>query len=140
MTEADVSYERLQEAAKRHLWLHFTRMSAYAEREVPVITRGEGPYVFDHHGKRYLERHHAYIEALRDRRFPIVDTERGIVVCRLFFDHPGDLALADAELPFRSPNSMLVFEAFKGRSGCCERSLRSGRPCPTGSTPAGPCE
>jgi adenosylmethionine-8-amino-7-oxononanoate aminotransferase len=55
MTEAQTSYENLQEAAKRHLWLHFTRMSAYAEREVPVIVRGEGPYVWDHRGKRYLD-------------------------------------------------------------------------------------
>ncbi|HTZ91626.1 MAG TPA: aspartate aminotransferase family protein [Streptosporangiaceae bacterium] len=45
----------LQEKAKRHLWLHFTRMSSYAASEVPVIVRGEGQYVFDQHGKRYLD-------------------------------------------------------------------------------------
>jgi adenosylmethionine-8-amino-7-oxononanoate aminotransferase len=45
----------LQEAAKRNLWLHFTRMSAYADGDVPVIVRGEGPYVFDQHGRRYLD-------------------------------------------------------------------------------------
>jgi adenosylmethionine-8-amino-7-oxononanoate aminotransferase len=45
----------LQEAAKRNLWLHFTRMSAYAGGDVPVIVRGEGPYVFDTSGKRYLD-------------------------------------------------------------------------------------
>jgi adenosylmethionine-8-amino-7-oxononanoate aminotransferase len=45
----------LQELAKRHLWLHFTRMSAYAEQEVPIIVRGEGCYVYDEHGKRYLD-------------------------------------------------------------------------------------
>jgi adenosylmethionine-8-amino-7-oxononanoate aminotransferase len=45
----------LQEKAKRHLWLHFTRMSSYAESEVPVIVRGEGAYVYDQHGKRYLD-------------------------------------------------------------------------------------
>jgi adenosylmethionine-8-amino-7-oxononanoate aminotransferase len=50
MTPAD-----LQEAAKRNLWLHFTRMSAYTGSDVPVIVRGEGPYVFDQHGKRYLD-------------------------------------------------------------------------------------
>jgi adenosylmethionine-8-amino-7-oxononanoate aminotransferase len=44
-----------QEAAKRNLWLHFTRMSAYANSDVPVIVRGEGPYVFDQHGQRYLD-------------------------------------------------------------------------------------
>ena len=44
-----------QEAAKRNLWLHFTRMGSYADSEVPVIVRGEGVYVFDQHGKRYLD-------------------------------------------------------------------------------------
>jgi hypothetical protein len=45
----------LQEKAKRHLWLHFTRMSSYADHDVPVIVRGEGAYVYDQHGKRYLD-------------------------------------------------------------------------------------
>jgi adenosylmethionine-8-amino-7-oxononanoate aminotransferase len=46
----------LQEQAKRHLWMHFTRMGSYeAGAEVPVIVRGEGCYVFDEHGKRYLD-------------------------------------------------------------------------------------
>jgi adenosylmethionine-8-amino-7-oxononanoate aminotransferase len=45
-----------QELARRHLWLHFARMGAYDEQhEVPVITRGEGVYVYDEHGKRYLD-------------------------------------------------------------------------------------
>jgi adenosylmethionine-8-amino-7-oxononanoate aminotransferase len=45
----------LQEAAKRHMWLHFTRHSSYANADVQIITRGEGPYVYDSHGKRYLD-------------------------------------------------------------------------------------
>ncbi len=46
----------LQEQAKRHLWMHFTRMGAYEEgAEVPVIVRGEGCYVYDEHGRRYLD-------------------------------------------------------------------------------------
>jgi adenosylmethionine-8-amino-7-oxononanoate aminotransferase len=46
----------LQEQAKRHLWMHFTRMGAYEEgAEVPVIVRGDGCYVYDEQGKRYLD-------------------------------------------------------------------------------------
>jgi adenosylmethionine-8-amino-7-oxononanoate aminotransferase len=46
----------LQEQAKRHLWMHFTRMGAYEDgAEVPVIVRGEGCYVYDEQGKRYLD-------------------------------------------------------------------------------------
>ncbi len=42
-------------SARDHLWMHFTRMSAYAQADVPVITRGEGPYIWDDKGKRYLD-------------------------------------------------------------------------------------
>ena len=45
----------LSDRAKRHLWMHFTRLGAYADTEVPIIARGEGCYVWDQHGKRYLD-------------------------------------------------------------------------------------
>jgi adenosylmethionine-8-amino-7-oxononanoate aminotransferase len=56
-TEEAVSTGRseLQELGRRHLWMHFTRMSAYADHEIPIITRGEGCYVYDEHGNRYLD-------------------------------------------------------------------------------------
>ena len=45
-----------QQAARRHLWMHFTRMGSYGPgHEVPVIVRGDGAYVYDQHGKRYLD-------------------------------------------------------------------------------------
>jgi len=50
-----LSGQELQAAARRHLWLHFTRMSSYAEGEMPVIVRGSGQYVYDNRGKRYLD-------------------------------------------------------------------------------------
>jgi adenosylmethionine-8-amino-7-oxononanoate aminotransferase len=55
MTSSFDSTEDTQQAAKRNLWLHFTRMSAYGTGEVPVIVRGSGAYVFDQRGKRYLD-------------------------------------------------------------------------------------
>ncbi len=54
-TERHVATGSLQELAKAHLWMHFTRMGAYAEHEIPIIVRGEGCYVWDEHGKRYLD-------------------------------------------------------------------------------------
>jgi adenosylmethionine-8-amino-7-oxononanoate aminotransferase len=45
----------LQELARKHLWMHFTRMGAYADHELPIIVRGDGSYVWDEHGKRYLD-------------------------------------------------------------------------------------
>ena len=35
----------LQEQARRHLWMHFTRMGTYADHELPVIVKGDGCYV-----------------------------------------------------------------------------------------------
>jgi adenosylmethionine-8-amino-7-oxononanoate aminotransferase len=45
----------LQRAAHDHLWLHFTRMAAYAGGDVPIIVRGDGCYLEDSNGKRYLD-------------------------------------------------------------------------------------
>jgi adenosylmethionine-8-amino-7-oxononanoate aminotransferase len=42
----------LRAAARDHLWLHFTRMHGY---EPPVIVRGEGCYLWDDEGKKYLD-------------------------------------------------------------------------------------
>src|ERR687896_112916 len=45
----------LQQAARDHLWLHFTRMGGYRGVEMPIIVRGEGCYLEDANGKRYLD-------------------------------------------------------------------------------------
>jgi len=45
----------LQQAARDHLSLHFTRMAAYGDAEVPIIVRGDGCYLEDSKGKRYLD-------------------------------------------------------------------------------------
>jgi adenosylmethionine-8-amino-7-oxononanoate aminotransferase len=54
-TATKASEASLQELAKRHLWMHFTRHGAYEQAEVPIIARGEGCYVYDEHGNRYLD-------------------------------------------------------------------------------------
>jgi adenosylmethionine-8-amino-7-oxononanoate aminotransferase len=41
--------------AARHLWGHFTRLGAQQTAGVPVITHGEGPYVWDTNGHRLLD-------------------------------------------------------------------------------------
>jgi adenosylmethionine-8-amino-7-oxononanoate aminotransferase len=54
-TSAGLSPAELQKAARDHLWLHFTRMGGYLDGEVPIIVRGEGCYLEDANGKRYLD-------------------------------------------------------------------------------------
>jgi adenosylmethionine-8-amino-7-oxononanoate aminotransferase len=55
LPETGLSHEELQKLAREHLWLHFTRMSVYQDVEVPVIVRGDGCYLEDSRGRRYLD-------------------------------------------------------------------------------------
>jgi adenosylmethionine-8-amino-7-oxononanoate aminotransferase len=47
--------DRLSQAAVRHLWLHFTGMGDLDQEALQVIVRGEGCYLEDSHGRRYLD-------------------------------------------------------------------------------------
>ncbi|MFY9331556.1 MAG: aspartate aminotransferase family protein [Candidatus Nanopelagicales bacterium] len=54
VTESDA--DALAERARRHLWMHFTRHSTYEDGgHVPIIVRGEGPYIWDDQGRRYFD-------------------------------------------------------------------------------------
>jgi adenosylmethionine-8-amino-7-oxononanoate aminotransferase len=57
MTELATTFtaDELQRAAREHLWLHFTHMGGYLNTDVPVIVRGDGCYLEDVNGKRYLD-------------------------------------------------------------------------------------
>jgi adenosylmethionine-8-amino-7-oxononanoate aminotransferase len=48
------SADELQQLARDHLWGHFSRLTPGVDG-VTVIERGEGCYVWDHRGKRYLD-------------------------------------------------------------------------------------
>jgi hypothetical protein len=61
--------------------------------------------------------HFTYIETIRDRRYPVVDPERGLVLGHVVFDHPGDLQTADGRTPFTHPVSAVISEVFKVRAG-----------------------
>jgi adenosylmethionine-8-amino-7-oxononanoate aminotransferase len=50
-----LTQDGLQQAAREHLWMHFTRLSSHQQAEIPIIVRGEGAYIYDSHGKRYLD-------------------------------------------------------------------------------------
>jgi hypothetical protein len=66
-----------------------------------------------------------YMTKIRDRRYPIVDEELGLVWCMVMFDVPGTVKTAELpgygvfELPPRTqiPRSALVAEIFKIRNG-----------------------
>lgn len=45
----------LQEMAQKHLWGHFSQLAPTNPAEIAVIERGDGCYVWDSDGKRYLD-------------------------------------------------------------------------------------
>ena len=46
----------LQQLARDHLWMHFTRMGGFGDgQDVPIIVKGDGCYLWDSNGKRYLD-------------------------------------------------------------------------------------
>jgi adenosylmethionine-8-amino-7-oxononanoate aminotransferase len=52
ITQSATSADELRRLANDHLWLHFTTMGG---PEPPIIVRGDGCYLEDVHGKRYLD-------------------------------------------------------------------------------------
>ncbi|MFF1398828.1 aminotransferase class III-fold pyridoxal phosphate-dependent enzyme [Streptomyces sp. NPDC058287] len=52
---SEAGLAQLNQAARRHLWMHFTDLGSFADTEVPIIVRGDGPYVVDARGRRYLD-------------------------------------------------------------------------------------
>jgi hypothetical protein len=60
---------------------------------------------------------------VRERRFPIIDEERGLVVATGFFDHDSSVDHyvltngGERQTPLKWPNSLSLMEAFKIRAG-----------------------
>ncbi|MEY9873825.1 adenosylmethionine-8-amino-7-oxononanoate aminotransferase [Streptacidiphilus sp. MAP12-33] len=55
MSADAVANKDLSKSAYDHLWMHFTRMSSYEKNPVPTIVRGEGEYIWDSNGRKYLD-------------------------------------------------------------------------------------
>ncbi|MBM3673424.1 MAG: aspartate aminotransferase family protein [Actinobacteria bacterium] len=47
--------DRLDRLARRHLWMHMARLGAFGDGEVPIMAYGEGCYLWDAHGRKYLD-------------------------------------------------------------------------------------
>jgi adenosylmethionine-8-amino-7-oxononanoate aminotransferase len=53
ITQGATSADELRRLAKNHLWLHFTKMGG--GQDPPIIVHGDGCYLEDVHGRRYLD-------------------------------------------------------------------------------------
>jgi adenosylmethionine-8-amino-7-oxononanoate aminotransferase len=55
-TGSKFSEAELQQKAKDHLWMHFSRQSVMEDGAgVPIIVRGEGHHIWDSRGKKYFD-------------------------------------------------------------------------------------
>jgi adenosylmethionine-8-amino-7-oxononanoate aminotransferase len=55
-TPAHADHSVLQQKARDHLWMHFSRQSVMEDGGgVPIIVRGSGHHIFDSQGKRYID-------------------------------------------------------------------------------------
>jgi adenosylmethionine-8-amino-7-oxononanoate aminotransferase len=94
-------YDHLQQAAKDHLWMHFTRHSTYDTSDVPVIVRGEGVYLYDAKGRRYLDGLAGlFVSQLGHGRTELADAAakqaRELAFMPLWsYAHPGAIELAE---------------------------------------------
>jgi hypothetical protein len=57
------------------------------------------------------------IERIRDRRYPVIDVERGLVLGLVLFDHPGPVRGPADPARFAAPNSYMIWELFKVSGG-----------------------
>jgi adenosylmethionine-8-amino-7-oxononanoate aminotransferase len=47
--------DALEQKARDHLWMHFSRQSVLEEHGVPIIVKGEGHHIWDSKGKKYID-------------------------------------------------------------------------------------
>ncbi len=55
VSSSKFSEAELQQKAKDHLWMHFSRQSVLEESGVPIIVKGQGHHIWDSKGKRYFD-------------------------------------------------------------------------------------
>jgi adenosylmethionine-8-amino-7-oxononanoate aminotransferase len=56
VSSSKFSEDELQQKAKDHLWMHFSRQSVMEEGGgVPIIVKGEGHHIWDSRGKKYFD-------------------------------------------------------------------------------------
>ena len=114
----------------------------------PAPTAGKTPYAQAFRAltarQQFETGYFAFVDRIRDRRFPLIDPARGLVFSLAFFDHSGtvrDYRLADGT-PVRSqverPFSWMIAEAFRIERGLIVRIEALMTECPYGMGPGWP--
>jgi len=95
----------------------------YATQAPEFDKQGSPPFYGLGPAEQFALGYFVFVTQVRDRRFPIIDTERGIVASLPFLDHAGtvhEAKLTDGRtvpISVRQPYSWQIFELFKLRRG-----------------------
>jgi adenosylmethionine-8-amino-7-oxononanoate aminotransferase len=115
---------RLEEADKRYIWHPFTQMRDYQGMEPLIIERGEGPYLIDIYGRRYLDgvsslwvTVHGHRRAEIDQA--IIEQVGKIAHCTLLgLSNPPAIELAKRLAEITPAGLERVFYSDNGSTGC----------------------
>ncbi len=105
---------------QEHLWHPFTQQQGWAEEEPLVIERGEGCYLIDADGNRYLDGHSSLWCNVHGHRHPVIDgaireqIDRVSHSTMLGLSHPGAAELAARLVAIAPPGLTRVFYSDSG--------------------------
>src|SRR6201996_8179275 len=103
-----------------HVWHPFTQQQGWSEEEPLMIERGEGSYLFDTEGRRYLDGTAALWCNVHGHRHPAIDRavreqlERVAHTTMLGLSHPGATELAARLVEIAPPGLSRVFYSDSG--------------------------
>src|SRR5918993_5784871 len=102
------------------VWHPFTQQQGWSEEEPLVIERGEGSYLFDTEGRRYLDGTAALWCTVHGHRHPVIDAavkaqlDRVAHSTMLGLSHPGAAKLAARLVELAPPGLSRVFYSDSG--------------------------
>jgi adenosylmethionine-8-amino-7-oxononanoate aminotransferase len=114
----------LQEKDKRFLWHPYTQMQDYAERDLLLIDRAEGIFLFDQQGKRYFDTISSWWCIIHGHNHPIITEKIRSQLARLDqvllagTSHEGAILLAEELVRLTPPELSRVFYSDNGSTAC----------------------
>jgi adenosylmethionine-8-amino-7-oxononanoate aminotransferase len=115
---------RLTQADKRYIWHPFTQMQDYQEMDPVIIERGEGSYLIDVHGRRYLDGVSSLWVTVHGHRRAEIDQAIIAQVGRiahstlLGLSSPPAIELAERLVEITPAGLTRVFYSDNGSTGC----------------------
>lgn len=114
----------LQEKDKRFLWHPYTQMQDYAQRDLLLIDRAEGIYLFDQQGRRYFDTISSWWCIVHGHGHPIITEKIRSQLARLDqvllagTSHEGAILLAEQLVQLTPPPLSRVFYSDNGSTAC----------------------